>query len=123
MPNRRVGFQDAVSKEISRRELEKRVAVIKKKGYFDEEKKMCVGCQRVYSSDRVRYPCLCPECVGKLRTGRFEAPNRDRTIAMQRFLLLRHWVEKRYQNEDELPQWVLDRVEKLQEDWMGLSSG
>ncbi len=114
--------QEAVSKGISRRELEKRVAMIKKKGYYNEDKKMCVGCHSVYSSDRVSYPCLCPECVGKLRSRNLGSPNQKRTIAMLRFLNLRNWAEKRHKTGYEFPDWFFVRLEQLQQEWKGESN-
>jgi ParB-like chromosome segregation protein Spo0J len=115
--------QEAVSKGISRQDLQKRVAMTLKKGYYNDEKRMCVGCQKVYSIDRLSYSCLCAECVGKVRSEHFRTPNPERMVVMQRFLKLRNWVEKRHQNGDELPQWVLDRVEVLQEECRGETSG
>lgn len=111
--------QEAVSKGITRQDLQKRVAIIKKKGYYDDEKRICVGCQKVYSKDRLRFLCLCPECVGKVRSGRFENPNQRRTIAMLRFLILRNWAEKKHKEGYKFPDWFFGRLEQLQTEWKG----
>jgi ParB-like chromosome segregation protein Spo0J len=111
--------QEAVTKGISRKELEKRVAMIKKKGVYHEEKKLCVGCSKVYSREQVSYPCLCPECVGKLRMGGFDISKSKRTIAMLQYINLRDWAEKKREKGIELPDWFFARLQELHYAWKG----
>jgi len=109
--------QDVYKQGISRRELERKVEVIRKKGYFVDTK-VCVGCKRAFPKDSVSNPCLCPECVGKLRSGNFEAtPNKERTKAMQKFLKVNRFVQKRKKEGKEVPAWLEERLERLHERW------
>jgi len=108
---------DAVSKGTSRKELEKIVASVLKKGYRGEDVRMCVGCHNVYSRDRVSFPCLCPECVAKLRSGNHTGLNQDRKKALQTYLKLRNWVEKRHKEGREIPEYAFTRLDELHAMW------
>ena len=110
--------QDVYKQGISRRELEKKVESIRKKGYF-EDTKVCVGCKRVFPKESVSNPCLCPECVGKLRSGKIEVtPNKERTEAMQKFLSVNRFVQKLKKEGKEVPAWLEERLERIHERWV-----
>ena len=110
--------QDVYKQGISRRELERKVEAIRKKGYFVNTK-VCVGCNRAFPKESVSNPCLCPECVGKLRSGNFEAtPNKERTKAMQKFLSVNRFVKKLRKEGEEVPAWLEERLERIHERWV-----
>lgn len=110
--------EEAVLNGISRRELIRKVESIKKRGYIQEDIKVCSGCKRVFSKDRVSYVYLCPECVDKLRSGKLEnSVNLDRTKAMQTFLKVNHFSDKLKKNGEEVPNWLQIRVDELHQKW------
>jgi ParB-like chromosome segregation protein Spo0J len=111
--------QKIVAKGWSYRDVLRRVEAIKKKGYYQEDTKLCVGCKRAFPKESVSYPCLCPDCIRKLRSGKLEVmPKGDRTKAMQRFLSLNRYVKKLRKEGEEVPAWLEKRLEKLHERWI-----
>lgn len=110
--------QEVVSEGISRRELVKKVESIRKRGYYHEEIKVCAGCKRTFSKDRVSYVYLCPECVGKLFSGKLETSvNENRTKAMKTYLKVNNFVKKLEKNNKKVPAWLRARVEQLHQMW------
>lgn len=95
------------------------VEAIKKKGYYEEDTKVCVGCKRAFPKESVSHPCLCPECVGRLRSGKLElTPNKARTKAMQKFLRHRHYAEEHFTKRGKpIPPKYAEYIEKLHDEW------
>ena len=96
----------------------KKVEAIKRRGYIQEEVKICSGCRRVFSKDRLSYVYLCAECVEQLRSGKLETKtNTDRKKAMQTYLKVRNFVEKLENAGKEVQSWLHERLEKLHKNW------
>jgi len=110
--------EEVVSNGISRRELVRRVDSIRNRGYYQEDAKVCAGCKRTFSKDRLSYTWLCPECVNELREGNLgKSVSKDRTKAMQTYLKVNNFVSKLEKNGQEVPNWLRLRVEELHQIW------
>jgi ParB-like chromosome segregation protein Spo0J len=111
--------QKTVAEGWSYRDVLKRVEIIKKKGYYQEDTKLCVGCKRAFPKESMSYPCLCPDCIRRLRSRKLQVtPNRDRTEAKQKFLKVNHFVQKLKKEGKEVPAWLEERLERLHERWV-----
>jgi ParB-like chromosome segregation protein Spo0J len=110
--------QDVQTMGLSKRELERRVEAIKKKGYF-EEARICVGCKKVFPKDSISNPCLCPKCIAKLKSDEFaESADEERRKALRDYLLCRHLLEERYTKKGlQIPEKPQRFLEKLREEW------
>jgi ParB family chromosome partitioning protein len=113
--------QQVLREEMSRRDLEGKVESIRRKGYVDDNK-ICVGCKKVFPKDHLSYPCLCPSCVQKLRSGKLEPssnPETDkRTEAMRNYLRLNALLEERWTKQGkEIPEKPKKYLEKLYDKW------
>jgi len=92
------------------------VEAIKKKGRYDGDAKVCVGCRRAFSTDRMSKSWLCAECNYRLHSGKFKATS-SREKARRRFLKLNHFVQKLEKQGEEIPAWLRERLEKLHSRW------
>ena len=111
--------QEVYKRGISRRELERKVEAIRKKGYF-EDTKVCVVCKRAFPKESISNPCLCPACVGRMRSGKLEVtPNRDRTEAMQKYLGVKNLLKERWTKKGkEIPEKAAKYLERLYQQWV-----
>jgi len=111
--------QDVQTMGLSKRELERRVEAIKKKGYFEEDAKICVGCKKVFPKDSVSNPCLCPKCVTRLKSDEFtKSTDEERRKALSDYLVFRNLLEERYTKKGlQIPEKPQRFLEKLREAW------
>jgi ParB family chromosome partitioning protein len=114
--------QQVVREGMNRRELERRVESVLRKGYVDDTK-VCVGCKRAFPKEHLSYPCLCPSCVQKLRNGeKLGSPSFGadaRTKAMRDYLKLNALLEERWtKKRKEIPEKARQYLEKLHSRWM-----
>jgi ParB-like chromosome segregation protein Spo0J len=114
--------QEVNREGLSRRELERKVETIRRKGY-DDDTKACVGCKRAFPKEHLSYPCLCPSCVQKLRSEAKMEPNLNpktdkRTEAMRNYLGLNALLSERWtQKGKEIPEKAKEYLEQLHEEW------
>lgn len=117
--------QEALTEGLSRRELERKVESIRRKGYVDDTK-VCAGCKKAFPKEHLSYPCLCPSCVQKLRTGeKLGTPNFEdaRTKAMRDYLRLNALLEERWTKRGkEIPEKAGQYLEKLHSRWTNPTS-
>ena len=92
------------------------VEAIKKKGRYEGEAKVCVGCGRAFSTDRMSKSWLCAECNDSLHSGKSKATS-NREKMRQRFLKLNNYVQKLEKQGEEVPDWLRERVEWLHQEW------
>lgn len=113
--------QEVVNKGISRNQLIKKVEAIKKTGHYEDELKICDGCQRTFTFDGMTRSWLCPKCNDLLHSGKFRevSPSRDRTKAMQRYLRLRHTIEELEKKGVKISSKAYENLEKFHGDWRG----
>jgi len=108
--------QEVVTKGMSRSELIKKVEAIKKTGRYKDELKICEGCKRSFTFDRLNRTYLCPECNDRLHSGKLRiTPSRKK--ARQRFLKLNNYVQTLEKQGEKVPAWVRERVENLYRQW------
>jgi hypothetical protein len=113
--------QDVLKEGLSRRELERKVESIRRKGY-DDDTKVCVGCKRAFPKEHLSYPCLCPFCVQKLRSGEklepFGLGIDARTEAKRDYLRPNALLEERWTKRGkEIPEKVREYLERLYSRW------
>jgi ParB family chromosome partitioning protein len=107
--------QEVNREGLSRKELERRVESIRRKGYVDDNK-VCVGCKKVFPKDHVSYPCLCPSCVQKLRYGVKIEPSFN--PAMRSYLRLKNALEECWTKQGkEIPEKPRKHLERLYNEW------
>jgi len=113
--------QEVLREGLSRRELERKVESIRRKGY-DDDTKVCVGCRKAFPKEHLSYPCLCPSCVQKLRSGEKLEPSGlgmdARTEAKRDYLRLNALLEERWSKKGkEIPEKAGEYLEKLHSRW------
>jgi len=107
--------QDVLREGLSRRELERKVESIRRKGYEDDTK-VCVGCKRAFPREHLSYPCLCPNCMQKMRSDeKLETPDFStdaRTEARRDYLRLNALLEERWSKKGkEIPEKAREYLE------------
>lgn len=115
--------QEVCSNGLSRKELERRVVAIKKKGYYEAEAKICVGCKKTFPNEAVSNPCLCPECLKNLKLGGFAEPDNEKTRkAMKFYLCLNDMVNNNYTKKGiQIPENIQKFLERKHEEWQPIS--
>jgi ParB family chromosome partitioning protein len=107
--------QEVNREGLSRRELERKVESIRRKGY-DDDTKVCVGCKKAFPKEGMSYPCLCSFCVQKLRYGVKIEPSLN--PAMQKYLALNALLEERWTKKGkEIPEKAKIYLERLHDEW------
>jgi hypothetical protein len=107
--------EEVLREGLSRRELEKKVESIRRKGYEDDTK-VCVGCKKAFPKENLSYPCLCPSCVQKLRYGAEVEPTFN--PAMRNYLRLNALLEDRWTKKGkEIPEKAQKYLKRLYDEW------
>jgi len=118
--------QQVVREGMSRRELDRNIENILRKGCI-EDTKVCQGCKRAFPKENMVYPCLCPSCLKKMREGEKLEPTRltadSKSEARQKFLRFNAFVERHYSSKGApIPEKLRAHSEKLHREWMKLAS-
>ena len=113
--------EETSEKGWSYRELNGRVEAIRRRGYYQDDTKLCVGCKRPFARESMSNISLCPECIGQLRSGKLGQVVKERkNRAMKKYLRFRHLVEEAYTKEKrEIPSKVQKKLEILHNKWRG----
>ena len=109
-----------VEEDIPARQLERIVEAIKHKGYYGEET-ICRGCKRSFPNDSISKPPLCPDCIGKLRSGELEKSHvESHKEARRKYLKFRAFLERHFSN-DSIPENFRNALDRFYSNWKGNS--
>lgn len=112
--------EKVIEVEMPVRELKRIVEAIKHKGYYGEET-ICRGCKRVFPSDSISKPPLCPDCIGKLRSGELEKSHvESHNEARRKYLKFKAFVETHFSN-DSIPEHLRNALDLFYNKWKGSS--
>lgn len=107
--------QEVCKEGLSRKDLERKVESMRRKGYNDDTK-VCVGCKKAFPKEGMSYPCLCSSCVQKLLCGEKTEPSFN--PAMRRYLVMKALLEERWTKKGkEIPEKPRKYLDKLEREW------